>query len=560
MFKSFEKYDDDISLKGHHEKKLISEDFFSDFDLALSNKADPKIFLAAAEPGAGKSRGIQKYLNEIVEGKRTVPDNGIIVFVSRLEEIGSYIEGARLPNDKFAVVAGTDIKESLKKFGGLIDPNNAPIIFTTTQKLRYWCGDSFNDMEIYHYKGRPRSLRLWDEDYYPVEAVNISIDRLSALKLVLRPSYPDLVNEIEIVEAESHLTKFKEITVDVSVRAIADAARRGVAGLNDAEKDVLSSFAALAGKKVRLVEGAYGVRCLVGERSRLPDDIAPLFVFDASARVSDGYSLMERAGVPIQRLATRPIRYTNARFMHMKLAASKSKLRSAPARARIIFEASVPINAARTEEWLVLYCRDDGIDLPAELQSACPGVKLHFVYWGDHRAKNDYRHIRKVMCIGLQRYSGEGYDEVHVKYCGNVDYRISDIVAMRLSETCSTMLQGFARSNMRSHSSGECGDSHIYIIDRQQDLQALISKTFRLSRYRVWEPSEIVLTGRKLELFKHLTALDADELAKGVKKKDIYSALKIEKGNFSTYLKCPKLRSALASRGIAVERTCFIAK
>ncbi|WP_157846886.1 hypothetical protein [Sphingobium fuliginis] len=49
---------------------------------------------------------------------------------------------------------------------GLSDPDAAPVIFTTHEKLRRWTtGRSFADADKFHYLGRPRTLRIWDESF-----------------------------------------------------------------------------------------------------------------------------------------------------------------------------------------------------------------------------------------------------------------------------------------------------------------------------------------------------------------------------------------------------------
>ncbi|WP_267396774.1 MULTISPECIES: hypothetical protein [unclassified Sphingomonas] len=537
-----------------------SEAYYDDFNRALDGRALGKIYVIPAEPGSGKSRGLQQYLRKYRDGGFKPADTGVLIVVTRLAEMKNYIGGAGLVGDEFAVMTADTPVASAFEFGGSINADRAPILFVTAQMIQSRCRGRFADASEFYYKGKPRRLRVWDEDFFVADAVIISGDDFGELMRPLRGSFDTLANEIEHLEDRlRRMPPGSEVVVPQSISAAASAALMKLVGLSDSQKRVLEALRCVAGQTCRVSVVSYGVPAIVGQRSRLPDDIAPLFVLDASARVSETYPIMMRAGVPIELMPYAPLSYSSATFYHLRRGAGRTAIANPAVRASLIAEAAAVINAAPGDDHLVVYNRVNGVDLPKELKLACKGAGgVEFLYWGDHRAKNDYRHIRRVVCVGLLRFPEAGYDAQHLKSGGGLANRLTDVTALRDSELCSVMLQAFARSNMRNHGDLECGNCEIYIIDNERRLPSLLGRAFPGSAVQEWKPLNSKLAPRQSEILDHLLSITAGDLSKGINKSSVYNRLGIEKSNFSKLINDERFRTAAAKQGIIIEPRRFV--
>lgn len=85
-------------------------------------------------------------------------------------------------------------------YGGLVDHTKAPILFTTAQMVMSRCGDDFEKFEALFYRGKPRALRIWDEEFRFAEAVTVSHDELAAMRSCVRRSHPALADALQMAE------------------------------------------------------------------------------------------------------------------------------------------------------------------------------------------------------------------------------------------------------------------------------------------------------------------------------------------------------------------------
>ncbi|OWK28601.1 hypothetical protein [Sphingomonas mucosissima] len=540
--------------------EFSSEPFFGLFDAAMNGMIPHRFHVISSEPGSGKSKGIQKYLREYLDGGRGGVDTGIIIFLTRLDEIKSYIKGARLLRDDYAVLISGDRRGILKEYGGSSNPNEAPILFTTAQRFEARCGSSFEDSTDLFYRSKPRALRIWDEEFTPAKPSTITLDRIKELPALLRGSFNDLVLEVEKLEASMNAAVAgDEIVIPIAmvpdaVRAMADTGL----GPKDSRRKTLGALIELAGKPTRVMVPRGSSRSIIGEVSRFPLDLAPLFILDASARVSGAYEIMERDGLPVTRYPAVGLSYRPATFHHLLTGAGKMTMKNKGKRKVVLHEAAEIINRDK-DRWLIIYSRNDGIDLEKELKDLCfDPSRLEFVYWGNHRASNDYRDCKKVIVLGLMRYPEDGYEGKRLSYRANPKMRGVDIDNIRVGEIRSTMLQAITRSNIRNHDAGSCGACEVFLVDSCKDLRDHIKAAFPEAGYNELPPSVVKLGGRQQDILDHVASLPAIDLRRGIARKAIYDALGIERGNFGKLVRCPKFQKAAAELGVAVERSKFV--
>lgn len=535
--------------------RYSSEPYYDRFDEALKGNEEQKFFIIGAEPGSGKSLGLYQYVRQYLDGGLLPADTGIVIFVSTRDEIRSFIKGAKLAGDEFGVVTAKGPMEDAKEFGGLFEATKAPVVFVTAQYLYARCPDKFADFEPLLYRGKPRALRLWDEGFYKASSALVAMDNLSEIKRILRRSHSELIAAVEEIESEIRdIGVGGEIMIPAAIKSWATRANEVLTA--DSNKDALRGLVSLAGKAARVCPGFNGARYLTGEVNQLPDDLAPLFVFDASARVSPVYEIIADAGVAIERLPVAAISYCNATFHHMKLGAGRTLMARPADRARILEEVAAQINSDAEDEYLVIYNKIDSADIPHELRNLVTNPdRLNFVYWGNHRASNDYRDIKKVICIGLLEYPDFGYDDQHIRCLGKAENRDVDLPTIKSGEHKSRVLQAFTRSNIRNHNAGMCGTCDIYVVAWGKDVEDHLREAFPGCRYEGWEPSCQPLTGRAADIYNASVDYFSKFGGTSVTKKEVYNRLGMSRCQFSPLINDPKLRAALKKAGISVKRS-----
>lgn len=162
--------------------KYASEALHRDFERALKGRLEKQVFVFPSDPGRGKSKGVQLFLEKIVNKEISVEDSGIVIFLSRRNEIKEYISGGKLSAGDFAVLDSQFPPDRVACYGGSLCGDNAPILFVTSQLLHSRCRGSFEMFEEAFYKGKPRRLRVWDEEFLPANITTFSVDDLARVR------------------------------------------------------------------------------------------------------------------------------------------------------------------------------------------------------------------------------------------------------------------------------------------------------------------------------------------------------------------------------------------
>jgi hypothetical protein len=541
----------DSLIIGHSpSKEFSSEILFSDFEKALNGGAKAEFVVFPSEPGRGKSRGVQKFISSFKSRGFTPGDQGIIVFLSTRKEILDYISGIGFSAGDYAVLDSQSPVDRAVMYGASLNVSNAPILFMTTQLLYSQCGGSFESFEPAFYKGKPRRLRIWDEEFKPADVVTISVDEIAQMRVSLRVEFPHLSMVLDEFEA--------------ALRAAASGGKLAVPAALDCQGPYMRGLLSLDQKvllksicgKVGSVSTSRSVNSLAVERLRLPEDLAPLFVLDASARVSANYQIMKEAGLNVNVTSCQPHSYENANFYCMKMGVGRYNLsRYESVRERLLAEVEAKINEDADEPVIVVYNNVRGFDIPTAVSNITTNPRrIKFVKWGDHKASNDFRHIRKVICLGVMRLPDVGYASTHMACLGRIEDQAADDRRMRDSHTFSSMLQAFARSNMRNGAEEKCGQCSIYIIDSEHLMPDLLRYTFPGCSVREWKGVTTKLCKTKVRILAYLKTCSRDDLIAGIKRTTIYEDLGLNRGNFSRWVNARDFRIEAARMSLKVGR------
>src|SRR5262249_36606935 len=157
------------------------KDLAANLEAMANGSAEPLYYLSSLDPGVGKTQTIAQFIKTL-HASRDHEAAGVIVFVSRRQEISSFISEMELKENEFAVRVSDKDKKGME-LNALGNPNlsKARVLFTTQQMLEtYTKGDgrSFAEIREFHFQGAPRSVKVWDESCLPARAITIDATQI----------------------------------------------------------------------------------------------------------------------------------------------------------------------------------------------------------------------------------------------------------------------------------------------------------------------------------------------------------------------------------------------
>lgn len=255
---------------------------------ALHKTIAKKFYLAPIAPGMGKTSNTAKWLGEWLDDG-TAEKGGVILFLNTLAEVEDYASRLSDYPKSLACVTSDD-----KKFNGYGLPrskaNVAPILITTQQ--RFWdniSGAGYEAIEDFHYKGKPRALRIWDEGMVPAQQVVVDSDDLLSLSKPLRVAHKLLLRQIKQLSAEADtLTHGQTLDIPTDIATLAKPVADKLRGRTVDQKKLIDQLKYLTTPTMEVVE-YLGGRSLTGCSARVPADTAPIFILDGSGDVRTMY-------------------------------------------------------------------------------------------------------------------------------------------------------------------------------------------------------------------------------------------------------------------------------
>ena len=218
-----------------------------------------------------------------------------------------------LVENEYAVLVAAGRKDGRRGLGSS-HINQAPILLTTHSMIeKRLIGRTWAEAEEFHYLGKPRQLRVWDESILPGLPITIPKRKLYLLMGLGIEPHP-LRNEIEgFTETVAKAENKQLVTVpefadnydrhDVRRRIGADD-RRNIGG-------VLEDLWRLSGRPAHIMRDGDSGNTLVQYELHLPDDILPMLILYASARVRSTYRLQANLVQNVVWLKTSNKRYDN---------------------------------------------------------------------------------------------------------------------------------------------------------------------------------------------------------------------------------------------------------
>ena len=468
----------------------------------MANKtADPVVYVSSLDPGVGKTTTVIHFLKALLasDAHRRI---SALVCVNRRDQIRTITQEANLSRHDFAVLTADTGLNAL----GCANPAKARVLFTTHSMVERRCdGKQFCATSAFHYRGRTREVRIWDEAILPGRPLTISRDDLGFLFKPLRSRHPQLADDVENLFQElgravdGQLMTLPELD-DIRDIHLNDALQIVNGGPAD-QVSAVETLWFLFGKTVTIrKDGVYG-NTVLDYRDTLPDDIGPLLTLDASARVRATYHLWKDRRGGMDMLPSAPKRYDRHICHIWNQAGGKSAFRRYGQ--KLIDGIVKAILSRPNEEWLVVHHKNVGIDVPSSIIEMIPinGPTVHFVNWGSHDATNQYAHVPNVILAGTLFYRGSYYEALgraaaaHPSARGS--FSLEDSRAVIEGENCHLILQALCRGAVRRCEGGGCPETRTYIIaSSRSNIANALPLILPGANIERWQPIERELTGK----------------------------------------------------------------
>jgi len=506
--------------------------------------AQPAVYLSSLAPGTGKTTTMRFFLDELLTG--TYTDAGVVVCLSRLRDIADVIEAVGIPRDMLAVLT-TD--EKVNALGGA-EVNSAQVLFTTQQMIesRTQKTGSFSACAEFHYRGKPRAVRVWDESLLIGEAITVNRSDAAAVWLAvithpkLGPMLDAVVREIASLEDGSLYTlpDFAE-TVGLN-EALAYAVNRDGSPSPSTASDMAALWF-LSGRAVRVRHDGRAGNTLLTYRETLPPDLLPLLVLDASGGVRHTYSEMDEGRGNIQHLSQARKCYERLSVNVWSVGGGKGQFERGSSSAKIRTDAIARlIDTKPDEEWLIVHHKESS--RVGDVASAIRGAlttdsgRVHFLTWGEHHGTNEFRSVPNVVLAGVLYYPPSAYEALGRLSRGLApdagDYSATARARIADGEVRHHVLQAANRGTMRQADGDQCHPCNLYVMAQLTGGAAkLLGEVFPQCHVQRWRVGlDVELSGKVREAFAFIKA-QLDNGVELVKIGDVAKAVGVAAANFA---------------------------
>lgn len=537
------------SLRGKHRDAI--EALLEALEAGLTGTLTPHYHLSAIDPGIGKSLSVATFLR-VWKDEGFHPDASVLIGLSRLTEIDSYIKAAGLHRDDVAVLT-SDVERN--DLGVPKDRHGqARIMFTTQQMIvRRTRGKEFAKAEEFHFRGRPRQLRIWDESLLPAERIALSVDDIARLPSVLAGKSTELVDVLRKLTIQLWAA---EEGVRVPIPEDLDAAPNIIRSIKDQEaRAAIEDLTRLAGQEVDVVSDHRDGLLVVGASSSLPADFMPVVILDASGRVRSTYRVWEEAGGPLRHLPTAVNDYGRLHVNLWERAVGKEALRKPGTIEDTAKAVAEVIDADPASNWLVVCYKDQPIEgLVKNALAVDHGDRLQFLTWGRHLGTNEFKHCEKIVLIGQLTYADAGYRALAAACGASLADPLAAEKDLKDGEYRHNLLQALTRARVRQSVNGIAGACTAYVIASPGlGFADMIEEVFPGCLVQRWSPID---PGTK-SLASQLIALLQDALAEGndkVSKKAIREVLGLLPSNLSPLFRDGDVRRWMESHKMRINR------
>ena len=308
-------------------------DLAAHLEAMADGSAKPMYYLSSLDPGVGKTQTISHFMNALQRSPEH-KDVGVIVFVGRRQEISSFIHSMDLNEQDYAVGVSENDPEGAKlnQLGNPL-PDKARLLFTTQQMLeaRTKSRSEFESIEAFYFRGKPRTVRIWDETCLPARALTLDVETIQELEKVATKADQGLLRDSLgqiIVDIREHVGGVITLPDLRSGTNLDDDTLNSIySGQVQNLRDAIFDLALLSGRTAAVVRDGKN-RTIVHYANTLPDDLKPMVITDASGRVRQTYHYWSDGRGDLVRLRQGDKSYSNVQVHVWERAGSKSAWRT----------------------------------------------------------------------------------------------------------------------------------------------------------------------------------------------------------------------------------------
>lgn len=513
------------------------------------------IYLSSLAPGVGKTTAVTHAIRQLI-ARDEYRHVGVIFFLARVEEITKLVDTMGLTERDFSVMVSDSYRDA--NAHGNQEKSNARVMFTTQQMLmsRRKGHDSFAEISDFHWNGRPRSVRIWDEAISPAHPITLGDYQIaSLLQIAARNGSLEFANALDLVRdcirnaSDGDLIHLPELTGHgISLTRMRNWYEVA------AQKNICEALFELAGQQTRVRKDIGNTA--VHYKDVLPRDLGPTLVLDASGTFRKVYEFwhMDRQGLVALPSAPKSYSGLTVRFWDRGMG-YKSRNHEGEIVVEGILKAirSIPYN----ERILVIHhIRNSSgdFDWRSEIEQHLDRDTVNFCTWGRHTATNTFAQCRHIILVGPLLYAVSQYEAIARGAKGLIasdELSRDDFNAVRLGEIAHNIFQAACRGMIRYAENGNCPtDCHLYVIASSHSKagvsRELLADIFPGATVEDWLPI-IQLSGHAAELAK---LLSKQPLNRAIAKRDLLALLKFSHlQELNRLLKRTDVKAALLQSG-----------
>jgi len=499
-------------------------------EAAVEGSLDKNVFVTSLDPGVGKTQSVIQFMHCLLSS--SYKDVGVLICVSRINEVKSYVEELGLAKELFCVVT-SDME--LNKLGSTAE--TAPIMITTQQMIESRCHEgSFETVGAFQYQGRSRKLRIWDEAILPGKTITLKRLDIAGLLQPVHSRYPALSDQLDVLfndikgMVDGHHFRIPDFQAefDVEVNEVL-----GLLDGNEKLKTAASALWFLSGRLVAVRKDDRNGNCVLDFKETLPDDLLPLIVLDASARIRATYSLWARDRGGLSTLTSAAKRYDDLTVHVWQTGGGKWAFHKDGS--RLVEGVASTINTKPHEQWLVVHHRSQGgLDIENDVRDLIVASQsnVHFISWGNHQATNAYKDVSNVILAGTLFYPASHYEALgrlaSNKPASTGKFPKSDEAKIILGEHSHLILQALCRGAVRRCIDGKCAPCDAYVIASvRSGIPVVIPDIFPGCAIKKWLPVPKALKGKVRYAVDYLAKRLRDDPEAFVRFKEVRDAIGI---------------------------------
>ena len=465
LLEMFKKYDHRPSSDQLVALKAI-QDCMTDM---MSGEAGRIYYLSSLDPGIGKTSAIVTWIKAYLDAYGDDCPQGILICVDRLSEIRRYVEDCDLPQSSFAVVAGK-AETYLNALGlGHAEVSKALVLITTKEQIRRRSqGVNMDDQCLFHFKGKPRAIKVWDESLSVGKDIVINPYDFGRLYTPLALVSEELVSILQVTMQSITTCPAGSLFTMPVLPELPHDFFEVAKWRNSSDRELLEILWRISGQVVSIRKDR-GTQLIIDCVQSIPHDFPPCMILDASGRIKGTYRIQQQKLENLKYLPYSNKSYRNLSIDVWRRAGGRGILKDLKT---IVPELVKVINARPGEEFLFLLYQDQEHSLKDALSknlSAETMGRLKYCTWGQHTATNDFCEIPNIIALSAYQYPDASYDAI-TRAAGlmtsekGVFPTQAEINMVKRGEVSSDFLQGVTRGKPRKSEGDTCPPCRLWLI------------------------------------------------------------------------------------------------